>query len=515
MGHYVLAHDLGTTGNKATLYDAEGKLVGSAFYGYSTEYAHPNWAEQDPNDWWDAVVVSSQRLMRETGVAADDIACITFSGQMMAAVPVDAHGQPLRKAIIWADQRATPQTRWLEERISFEEVYAITGHRLSESYSLLKILWLRDNQPDIYHAAYKFLHAKDSIVARLTGNFVTDTSDASGMDLYDLEKGVWSAALLEASGIDASQLPEVHPSTDIVGTVLPSVADEVGVAAGTPVVIGGGDGVCASVGAGVVGEGSAYNYVGSSSWIALATPKPIYDPKYRTFTYCHLVPDMYMPTGTTQSAGASYQWTRDRLCRMEVQTAELLNLQPYALMDLEAGQSPVGANSLLFLPYLMGERSPHWNPKAKGAFIGLTIRHSRADMIRAVLEGVTLNLYAVLQAFTAQGAKVQAMRLIGGGAKARFWNQIMADVYGIPVYRMSILEEATSMGAALAGGIGVGLYKDFTLAESMNPIAEIIEPNPAAHAIYNELAPIFFEAYRVLEPVYEQLHGVGQKGTSV
>ncbi|TFG67897.1 MAG: xylulokinase [Anaerolineales bacterium] len=510
MGHYVLAHDLGTTGNKATLYDVDGKLVGSAFYAYKTEYAHPNWAEQDPNDWWDAVTVSSQRLLREKGVAPEDIACITFSGQMMAAVPVDARGLPLRKAIIWADQRATPQTKWLEERVSFEKVYAITGHRLSESYSLFKIMWLRDNQPEIYHSTHKFLHAKDAIVARLTGNFVTDKSDASGMDLYDLEQDTWSTTLLEAAQMDTSQLPDVHPSTDVVGVVLPSIAGDIGVAAGTPVVIGGGDGVCASAGAGVVREGSAYNYVGSSSWIALATRKPIFDPAYRTFSYCHLMPGMYMPTGTTQSAGASYQWTRDQLCRMEVQTADILKLSPYALMDLEAGQSPVGANGLLFLPYLMGERSPHWNPKAKGAFIGLTIRHSRSDMIRAVLEGVTFNLYAILQAFTAQGAKVDAMRLIGGGARARFWNQIMADIYGIPVYRMSILEEATSMGAALAGGIGVGLYAGFDLADTMNPVAEIIEPNPDAHALYSELASIFADSYHALEPVFERLHSVGR-----
>ena len=508
MRQYILAHDLGTTGNKATLYDPDGRLVGSDFSGYTTEYAHSNWAEQDPSDWWDAVVVSSQRLLKKHAISSDEIACITFSGQMMAAVPVDEHGQPLRSAIIWADQRSTPQTQWLEKHVPFDEVYSITGHRLSESYSLFKILWLRDNQPDVYHNTHKFLHAKDFIVAKLTGNFVTDTSDASGMDLYDLENGGWSEIIVEAAEMDITKLPDVHLSTDVVGRVLPDVADIVGVAAGTPVVIGGGDGVCASAGAGVVAEGSAYNYVGSSSWIALATSDPIYDPEYRTFTYCHLVPGMYMPTGTTQSAGASYQWARDNVCRLEVQTAELLDIQPYELMDNEANMSPVGANGLLFLPYLMGERSPHWNPKAKGAFVGLTIRHTRADIIRAILEGVTLNLYTILQAFTAQGAEVEAMRLIGGGAKARFWNQIMADVYGIPVYRMSILEEATSMGAALAGGIGVGMYKDFSLAESMNPIAEVIEPNAASHAVYSELVPIFRETYEVLKPVYSKLHAL-------
>jgi xylulokinase len=277
------------------------------------------------------------------------------------------------------------------------------------------------------------------------------------------------------------------------------------------VVIGGGDGVCASAGAGVVSEGTAYNYIGSSSWIALATSEPIFDPTYRTFTYCHLVPDMYMPTGTTQAAGASYQWTRDTICRMEVHSSEILSIQPYELMDQQASQSKAGANGLLFLPYLMGERSPYWNPMAKGAFIGLTIRHTRADMIRAVLEGVALNLNNILQAFISQGAHVPAIRLIGGGAKARFWNQIMSNVYGIPVYRMKFLEEATSMGAALAGGIGVGLYSDFSLAESMNPIDEVIEPDLSIHKRYLELFPIFQKAYRVLEPVSEELHIIQSK----
>lgn len=506
MANYILAHDLGTTGNKATLYDAEGKLKGSVFHGYTTEYAFPNWAEQNPEDWWNAVVVSTQRLLQETKVPSSDIACITFSGQMMAAVPVNRNGLALRHAIIWADQRSTAQTMWLRERVSFEDLYAITGHRLSESYSLLKILWLRDNQPEIYKSTHKFLHAKDYIVARLTGTFATDRSDASGMDLYDLENDTWSDIILEAAGIERSKLPDVYASTDVVGTVLSDVAGEIGIAAGTPVVIGGGDGVCASAGAGVVREGAAYNYIGSSSWIAIATSKPIFDPLYRTFTYCHLVPGMYMPTGTTQSAGASYQWTRETICQAEVYKANHLNLKAYELMDIEAQASSVGANGLIFLPYLMGERTPYWNPEAKGAFIGLTIRHTRADMVRAVLEGVAMNLSSILKAFIDQNTNIKTIRLIGGGAKSPLWNQIMADVYGVPVYRMTILEEATSMGAALAGGVGVGLYDDFALADVMNPVARIIEPDLKAHQRYQELADIFFDSYGVLESINGRLH---------
>jgi xylulokinase len=505
MKSYILAHDLGTTGNKAALYDREGALVGSAFYGYETEYAHTGWAEQSPEDWWQAVCASTRKLLQQTAVGADEVACIVFSGQMMGCVPLDRRARPLRKAIIWADQRSVEQERWVGKRIAAADVYRITGHRLSASYSLCKILWLRDHEPDIYRETYKFAHAKDAMVARLTGAFVTEPSDASGMNLYALEQGKWSAEIVEAAELDAAQLPELHQSIDVVGAVLPAVADEVGVAAGTPVVIGGGDGACAAAGAGVIGEGSAYNYVGASSWIALAAPKPIYDPNYKTFTFGHVVPGMVMPTGTMQAAGASYQWTRDQLCPLEAQAAQTLGISPYELMNVKAENSPVGAKALIFLPYLMGERSPRWNPRARGAFIGLTIRHTRADIVRAVLEGVTMNLRVILDAFTSQGAQIEAMRLIGGGARGRFWNRIMADVYGMPVHRLAILEEATSMGAALVGGVGVGLYPGFSMIETMNQVAEVIEPDPAAHAAYEQIYPIFEAAYQALLPVYDMI----------
>ncbi|NLX11714.1 MAG: xylulokinase [Chloroflexi bacterium] len=505
MKRFVLAHDLGTTGNKATLYDEHGHLIGSSFSGYGTDYAHTGWAEQNPEDWWRAVCFSTQHLLHESSVGGGEVAAITFSGQMMGCVLLDEQARPLRSAIIWADQRAVEQQAWLSERIAPDEVYRITGHRLSVSYSLCKMLWLRDHQPDLYRATHKFVHAKDAIVARLTGNFVTDHSDASGMNLYDLEQGTWSPRIIDAADLNPDQLPELRHSVDVVGHVLPAVAAEVGVAPGTPVVIGAGDGMCAAAGAGVVREGAAYNYVGSSSWIALATDAPIYDPDYRTFTWAHLVPGMFSPCGTMQMAGGSYQWTRDQIGVLEKQAAAALGVSPYELMNLNAELSPPGANGLIYLPYLLGERSPRWNPRARGAFIGLTVRHTRADMIRAVLEGVTMNLRVILEAFTAQGAQIDAMRVIGGGARGRFWNQIMADVYGVPVHRLAILEEATSMGAALAGGIGVGLYPDWSMIETMNRTAEVIEPNPAAQAVYDQVFPIFEAAYHALLPVYDMI----------
>ena len=505
MTNYIIAHDLGTTGNKATLYDREGALVGAAFHPYDTEYAFTGWAEQNPDDWWQAVCASTRRLLSDTGVKRDDIACITFSGQMMGAVPLDRQARPLRNAIIWADQRALDQERWIGERLSFADVYRITGHRLSASYSLAKILWIRDNQPDIYNATHKFVHAKDSIIARLTGEFVTDPSDGSSMNLYDLDSGDWSGLILDAVDLPAEKLPQLRLSTAVVGHVRSSVADELGVAAGTPVVLGGGDGACAAAGAGVIEAGSAYNYIGSSSWIALSTPDPIYDPAYRTFTFGHVIPDMVMPTGTMQAAGASYQWTRDQLSLFERETAERLGISPYELINQEIAQVAPGAEGLFFLPYLMGERSPRWNPHARGAFIGLTIRHTRAHMYRAVLEGVTMNLRIILDAFRAQGTEIDAMRVIGGGASGRVWNQIMADIYGLPVQRLAILEEATSMGAALVGGVGVGLYPDFDMIHQMNAVASTVSPDPATQAVYERMLPIFDQLYDALAPIYDDI----------
>jgi len=508
---YVLAHDLGTTGNKATLYDAEGRLVGRAFHGYATAFPHPRWAEQDPEDWWQAVCGSTRRLLQETRIPPKEIGCIAFSGQMMGCVPLDRQGRPLRRAIIWADQRALEQTRWLAERIGPEEIYRITGHRLSPSYSLEKILWLRDHEPDVFRETHKFVHAKDAMVARLTGAFVTDPSDASGMNLFDLDRWTWSSAILDAAELPPERLPSVQPSAQVVGHVTPQVAPEVGVAPGTPVVIGGGDGACASAGAGAVAEGMTYNYVGSSAWIGLASSTPLRDPEQRTFTFCHVVPGMFLPMGTMQAAGASYQWARDHLCPLEVEAGERLQISPYELMNLEAERVPPGAGQLLFLPYLMGERSPWWNPRARGAFVGLTIRHTRAELIRAVLEGITLNLRLILDTLRSQQAAIQAMRVIGGGGASRLWNQLMADIYGLPVQRLAVLEEATSMGAALVGGVAVGLYPGFEMAEQMNPVVHTLQPDPEARACYEQLYPLFQAAYQALEPIFAELGALEER----
>jgi xylulokinase len=496
---YVLAHDVGTTGNKATLFDEEGALVASAFAPYETLYPHAGWAEQRPDDWWRSLCLSGRRLLHDAGVGPTEVACVAFSGQMMGAVAVDDHANPIRNAIIWADQRAVSQVERVAQRVDPRHVYIVTGHRLSPSYSAAKILWLKEAEPQSYEAAHRFLQAKDFLAAKLTGAFVTDRSDASGTNVYDLERGTWSDELVEAFELEPEKLPHIRDSTDVVGEVRESVAEETGLRAGTTVVIGGGDGSCAAVGAGVIREGLAYNYIGSSSWIALATPKPILDPEMRTFTWAHLVPAMFSPCGTMQAAGASYQFARDQLAEHEKVVAERLGISAYDLMNDGVLQSPPGARGLLFLPYLLGERSPRWNPHARGAFIGLTGRHRQPDLLRAVLEGITLNLRVILEAFARQGAAIEKLRVIGGGARGAAWNQIMADIFGIPVQRLALLEEATSMGAGVAGGIGVGIWKDFSKVDEMVEVATEARPRPEFRALYDKLSELFDSAYTALE----------------
>lgn len=506
MKRFILAHDLGTTGNKATLFDDEGRLIASTFGGYETVHPQPTWAEQDPNDWWRAVCNATRALLAKSKVASQDIAGVSFSGQMMGCLPVDAAGNPLRPCIIWADQRGIAQAAQLAEQVGEERVYRITGHRISPTYSASKIMWVRDNEPDLFAQVHKFLHVKDFIAYRMTGAFVTDRSDASGMNLYNLEGGAWSDEILNAIGLDPRRLPDIHNSTDIIGEITKEAAEQLGLAAGTPVVIGGGDGASAAVGAGAITEGPAYNYIGSSSWISFAATRPIYDPGRRIFNWAHMVPNMFAPCGTMQAAGGSYQWLQRQICWSESREAGETGEDVYEIMNRRAAESVPGARGLLFLPYLQGERSPHWNPKARGGFVGLQVTHTRADLIRATLEGISMNLRTILQSFLDANARIDEVILIGGGAKGELWRQILADVFGRPTLCPRLLDEATSLGAAIAGGVGVGLFHDFSIVKQRIEIVDRHAPNPEAQAIYNRLYPIFLETYTALVPIFDQLH---------
>lgn len=494
---YILAHDLGTSGNKATLFDAAGQLVDSAFAPYATQIPAPNWAEQEPQAWWNAVRATSQKLIASSGISATEIAAVGFSGMMMGCLPVDTQGTPLRSCIIWADQRAQAEAELVAARCGADEVYQRCGHRTSPAYVAPKILWVRNHQPDIYTQAAKFLAPKDYIVQRLTGEFATDYSDASGTLLFDLTARRWHQPFLDALGLSLEQLPTPYPSNTIVGHVTQHAARECGLAPGTPVVIGGGDGSCAGIGAGVIEPGAAYCVIGTSAWISVSTLAPVPDPQQRTMTFHHVHPQRYAPMGVQQMAGGAREWAWRALADGD--------------LDLDAAAAAVapGAEGLLFLPYLMGERSPWWNPLARGAFVGLAMPHSKPHMARAVLEGVAFGLRQILDSLRQHVPDIDAVRLIGGGGKSQLWPQILADIFGLPIHRLELTGEATSWGAAVAAGVGVGLY-DWSIAAERSRVVQEVAPNGANRQRYETLLALFTESYLALAPVYAKLAEIGE-----
>ena len=509
MEQYILAHDLGTSGNKATLYNLEGVLTASLVRDYPTYYPHNGWVEQSAEDWWEAVCASTKSLLEESGVSPSNISCVCFSAQMMACLLLDGDGVPMRNALIWADTRSAEQERYMLGRVDMQAGYRITGHRLGASYSAAKLLWVKEHEPEIYQKADKMINAKDYIVYKLTGRLMTDYSDASGTNLLDIGTKRWSGELLEAFDIRGALLPDLYPSTHVAGGVTPAAARLCGLVEGTPVVVGGGDGSCACVGAGVVQPGSVYNVVGSSSWVSMAATQPYFDPDMRTFNFVHLDQNLYTPCGSMQSAGYSYNWFRSTLCGEEIAAANIAGVSSYKILDRLVERSPAGARGLLFLPYLLGERSPHWDLDARGAFVGLGISSEKGDMARAVLEGVAFNLKIILD-ILGKYTRIEDVILIGGGTKGRTWLQIISDIWQKELKVPQYLEEATSMGAAICGGVGIGAYSDFLVAEKLNKTVDVIVPNPENAEIYSRLYRVFCRAYQQLAPIYKDLADVSR-----
>ncbi|MBO3803965.1 MAG: xylulokinase [Candidatus Brockarchaeota archaeon] len=513
MASYVLSHDLGTTGDKAVLFDLDkGSIAASAFEGYRTFHPRPTWAEQDPRDWSGSFAKATRKLLKVCKARPEEVRALSFSGQMLGCLGVSKTGKPLMRSVIWMDQRSVKQANAIREKIGERSYYETTGNRISPTYTISKILWLKSERPSKYREAHKFLQAKDYVISRLTGNFCTDYSDASLSGMFDITKRRWAYPILDELGIDEGKLPEARASTEIVGELSGEAAHEVGLRRGTPVVLGGGDGPCAAVGAGVVRPGSAYVYIGASSWIAVCAERPLLDPKMRIFNQWHLDPGMVSPTGTMQAAGSSYRWLRDEVCSIERERAAKAGKDPYSIMDSEARKVEPGSGNVIFLPYLMGERSPWWNPNARGVFFGLALGHQRRNVIRSVLEGVGFNLKTILDALQESGEKVERMVAIGGGARSKFWRQVLADILGKKIAAIRNPEEATSVGAAVAGAIGIGFYKDFLAAEKLVRVASEELPDAENHRKYVAYHGFFERLYFVLVPFFDELAAMGAGG---
>jgi xylulokinase len=487
----IIAHDLGTTGNKASLHSDDGKMLQHCTISYPAHFASGGVAEQNPMDWWNAVGGASKKLLQMANVSADQITGIGISGQMMGAIFLDENFNPTRDAIIWADFRAQKQSDLLIEKIGLEKAYKKLGHRLNPTYSISKVMWVRDNQPDIWAKTKHICIAKDFVNQKLTGRFVTEPSDASSTNCFDQIKLNWDAEILNAANIPISYFPEIVSSTTVIGGLTKDAADHVGLNAGTPVVAGGGDGPMAALGAGIIEPSDgAYVCMGSSSWVAVSTDKPLHDSKMRSMTWNHIVPNKFSPTATMQAGGASLQWMVEDLLPASEKDR-------YKILLDEAGKVNSSDDGLFFLPHILGERSPYWNPSAAGAFIGLGRHHDRSYLVRAVLEGVAFNLLTCIQAFTDNGVPIKQVDVIGGGAESALWLQIFADIWGVKVRSRSIVEDANSLGAAVTTLVALG-KGEFSMVKELSTITAEFNPTSQSQK-YQKQHKIFLDGYYKLE----------------
>jgi xylulokinase len=489
---HCLGIDVGTGGTRAVLIDGAGQIFASETVEH-IPFASPQtgWAEQDPDDWWRASIAAIRAVLSHDNVTPDSIAAIGLSGQMHGAVLLDADDKVLRPSIIWCDQRSEVQCQQLTEQIGASRLIELTCNPALTGFTLPKILWVKDHEPEHWRRLRSLLLPKDYVRLRLTGDKAIDVADASGTLLLDVSARQWSREMLDAAGLNDSVLPRLFESPEITGSVSQSAAELTGLRAGTPVVAGAGDQAAGAVGMGIVKPGSVSATIGTSGVVFAATNNPALDPKGRVHTFCHAIPNRWHVMGVTQGAGLSLRWFRDQF-----------GLAPYDQLTAEAAGVPAGANNLLWAPYLMGERTPHLDPNARAALVGLTASHTRAHVVRAILEGVAFSLRDSLEIFRDMNVPVESIRLGGGGARSKLWRQIQADVYAHAVDIVQA-EEGAAYGAALLAGVGGGLWKsvDDACADVVR-VVDRIEPDATAVKVLEPLYRSYRELYPALHKVF-------------
>ena len=487
-----LGIDVGTGGTRAVLIDPAGKVVAS----HSEEHApihspHPGWAEQDPEDWWRAAKIAIAGAIHASGQPASSIQAAGLTGQMHGCVILDAAGAVLRPALIWCDQRTQPQCDWLTQTIGYDRLIDLTCNPALPNFTLTKLLWVRDHEPQIFARIAHVLCPKDYVRYRLTGEFAIDVQEASGTLLLDVTHRRWSLEVAEAAGIPLQWLPTLYESPEICARVHSSGSTATGIPVGTPVAAGAGDQGAGAVGMGILKPGSVSATIGTSGVVFAATDAPIKDPRGRLHTFCHAAPGRWHVMGVTQAAGLSLRWFRDTFAAAAT----------YDHLSAEAAAIPPGSDGLLWAPYLFGERTPHLDPNARAAFIGITASHTRAHFVRAVLEGVAFSLRDTFTLFAELGIPVERIRLGGGGARGPLWRQIQADVYGQPVELLEA-EEGGAYGAALLAGTSIGAWATIEAAcEATIRTAQTIAPNPATIEVVNAAYARYRRVYAALSTV--------------
>ena len=496
MSTYIIAYDLSTGGNKASLYDAAGTCLADSFVAYPTQYPNSGWHEQRPVDWWNAIVESTRALLAEADVDAAQIEAVGISGHSLGAVPLDAGGELLREGTpIWSDSRPDSQVTDFFSRVDEAEWYRTTGNGFpAPLYTAFKIMWYRDNEPEMFERIAAVIGTKDYVNYRLTGRVVTDYSYASGCGVYDLLGWDYSDKLLAAADLPREIFPEIVPSTEVIGTLTAEAAEALGLPQTVKVVAGGVDNSCMALGARNTAPGRVYNSQGSSSWIAISDDKPLLDEATRPYVFAHVMPGMFTSAVGVFSTGTSFRWVRDHLCRDLVARAAESGDDVYDLMTAQAAESPVGANKLLFNPSLAGGSSLDESPNIRGAFIGLDLGHTRGDVIRATMEGVAMALRVGLDALTKLTEIGDEMVVVGGGSRSELWRQIHADLYKMDVVKTTIDQQAAALGAAAIAAVGTGLWPNFSRIDEIHQIQAVAKPIAAHSAAYDTLMPVFRKA---------------------
>jgi xylulokinase len=486
--------DVGTGGTRAVLINEQGHVVASA----ASEHApfrspYPGWAEQDPEDWWRAAQKAIGEVLATSGATASEIGAIGLTGQMHGAVMLDADGRVLRPSLIWCDQRTDAQCDWLHEHIGRERLIELTCNPALPNFTLTKLLWVRDHEPEVFARIAHVLCPKDYVRFRLTGTYAMDVQEASGTLLLDVTHRRWSSEVARIAGINEAWLPQLFESQDVCAHISDEASAATGLKSGTPVVAGAGDQGAGAVGMGILQPGSVSATIGTSGVVFAATAAPTKDPLGRLHTFCHAIPERWHVMGVTQAAGLSLRWLRDIIAPGA----------SYDVLTSEAAQIPAGSDGLLWAPYLLGERTPHLDSQATAAFYGITASHSRGHLVRAVLEGVAYSLKDTFTLFAELGIPVQGVRLGGGGARGPLWRSIQASIYG---YASDVLvaEEGAAFGASLLAGVGVGAWSDTDAAcASAIQVAEQIAPDPATAQSYANGYKVYRRLYPALRSIRE------------
>ena len=495
---YVIAYDLGTGGIKTSIFGEDGISKGFRFKSYDTRFPKDGFREQRPDTWWEAVKSTTKELLAETGISSEFIVSLAVSGHSLGALPIGYNGALLCEYVpIWSDSRATAEANSFFAKVPMDEWYLSTGNGFTpELYSVFKILWYKNNMPAVYENTDKFIGTKDYINYKMTGVLATDISYASGCGVFSLKDSCYNEEYVLLSGIDRAKLPEIRKSTDVLGTVLPSVAEELGLSPKTLVCAGGVDNACMALGAGCLNNGDVYTSLGTSAWIAVSDEKPIVDTEKRPYVFAHCIPDKYVSALGIYSAGNSLRWVRDKLFADLLAIEEAGGESSYRAIDRLAKASSMGADKLFFIPTLAGGSSTDRTPNARGGFFGLDLRHTREDIARATLEGISLNLSVLLEFLRNYVSVGENMLIVGGGAKSPLWRQLFADIYGMNVYTAKAAEDAGSFGAACLAAVGAGLWSGFDVIDSMKDADGIVKPDEEAAKFYSS---VLKEYKRLLE----------------